>query len=163
DDPLSRTIEVAWERNLDANGQNTRGYVIATRRTFDLDGDGLVDVARLAAPLANEAPLGAARGVQVLVNFGDHFQPYSMSKTDSAGWYPWLRNVVAYDAMDWHGATDLSDTDGDGLPEGQGFDATYCSDPNSGFGLCGMGATSWRARRLPYRLLTGIDNGFGAS
>ncbi|MCE9577121.1 MAG: hypothetical protein K8W52_28495 [Deltaproteobacteria bacterium] len=165
---ISRTVTVPFLSN--EKGDLDEGYTVATRRLVDIDGDGLEDIASMPLPASGGSRDGVVPGqrtpltpgdVWVLVNMGDKLIPTKLSATAKENWYHSLLSITAHlPNMIWNTTTDVRDDDGDGLPETQVVTPglTACTYPDFD---CSQIAEGRRAQRLPYRLLTKVDNGLG--
>lgn len=167
----SRTITVPFL--VSAAGDLDEAYTVTTRRMVDLDGDGLQDITSMPVPLSGGSRNGTtvpgqrtpitAGDVWVHVNLGDKMVPAKLSLDATRNWYHSLSAITAHRVgMVWSTTTDVRDDDGDGLPETQVVTPTpsTCTYPDFD---CSQNAEGRRAQRLPYRLLTNIDNGLGVS
>jgi RHS repeat-associated protein len=154
DVPVQRThVDATWNSgNLAPSGGSRRTIF----QLFDVDADGRPDLVELQQP---------GDVVRVRYNLGDGFSGLKELRSE---WRAVTRPVAMNEGQ-WMVIGDVTDVDGDGLPDLQGWETISQVPPGGGAGFVNPSNSrllTWQTDDYgtsPPRLLTTIDNGRGAT
>lgn len=150
------------------------GWSASTLREFDIDSDGLTDIAQLPAPRWDYEnfnpwnptiyPPSLAQTVWMHINVGDRFIRVPASPQTNQ-WWTGLAHITVFNRDRTYVRTDVADFNGDGLPDLVGEEPNACNgdDPTG----CNSNGMVYRDSRdvtgQGLRLLRTIENGDGAT